>query len=206
MRRYIIPHALPETETKNPDPSLCEQGKQQAKQTAERLAGENFSGTIYTSPYRAAMETAQIIAARCQALFYPLPALACQMPFRIDRAFPGLSLDEMKTLYPAFSPFAKLDYPWWPEFGEARFEVDARIAAALPKVDFGGRELIFICHADSESSLLRHYAIPRQRGIRAMHCCITMFEPARPEEKGWFRDCTHLPPELQTPISASVSI
>jgi uncharacterized phosphatase len=78
------------------DTDLNDQGRMQARRTAEHLAREDWD-LIATSPLRRATETAAIIAARIG----DLPVV--QMPELVERdygAASGLTAEERRALYP----------------------------------------------------------------------------------------------------------
>ena len=110
------------------DPPLNEQGREQARQLAERLAGERVD-VVYSSPLLRARETAEIVAAR----------LAVEV--ELDEGFMEIDVGSWQGLTRADlekrSPDALRSWlnhgPGW-EDGESYDELTARIAAALKRI------------------------------------------------------------------------
>jgi probable phosphoglycerate mutase len=62
MDLVLIRHGLPERSHESSDPSLSEEGREQARRVAEWLAGERFDA-VYASTMRRAIETAEPLVA-----------------------------------------------------------------------------------------------------------------------------------------------
>src|SRR4051812_12706550 len=95
------------------DPVLTDLGRAQVRDAAERLAGE-VARRVICSPYRRAIETAEIIAGRLElpitieALVGERAAFSCDI---------GSSTAELAQRWPALA-FHHLSDPWWPAHEE----------------------------------------------------------------------------------------
>lgn len=95
------------------DPALTEEGRRQAAAAAEALRGEDLAALV-TSPYRRALETAEIVAA---ALGLPVeidPVVGERAAFACDVGSPPA---ELAGRWPDWR-FDHLADPWWPELEE----------------------------------------------------------------------------------------
>lgn len=105
------------------DPVLTEEGKAQARITAAALGGHDVRRLI-TSPYRRALETAEIIAG---ALGLPVtvdPTVGERAAFSCDF---GSMPTELAQRWPAWS-FDHLPEQWWPAHEEPEAGLLARCA------------------------------------------------------------------------------
>jgi len=126
-----------------PDPPLTERGRAQARELAERLAGEGIA-RILASPYRRALETAHIVAERLGLPVVVEPLVRERFAFSCDigtpasvlrRTWPHLVLDGLAEV-------------WWTPRVESDARVEARIAALRRRLaaDRGPRPLLVISH------------------------------------------------------------
>jgi probable phosphoglycerate mutase len=109
------------------DPSLSEEGREQARRLAVRLAGESLS-VLVTSDLRRARETAEIAASRLGIPTRLEPALR-----ELDvGVWSGLARDVIARRWPEdFGRFRSGDIDVRAGGGETRRELRARVVAAL---------------------------------------------------------------------------
>ena len=158
------------------DPVLSVLGRRQAAWLGEHLAEMGFQGPIFSSPYRRTLETAQIIAEIGRQPLIPEPALQEHVLREGTPEFEGLTVDEMRRLYPNVEPDAHVPHPWFAEGPETtEVEVKNRMRPLLEKL-FG--------LAWEEALLVGHGA--------SVHACIDLLVPghmaarqARDPVVGW---------------------
>ena len=96
------------------DPNLTEVGKIQANQVADWLETRAAFQQIIVSPYKRALQTAEIIALR---LKLPCTIDAQLGEHAVYHCDIGSPVQELKSLWPEWS-FDQLDEIWWPNLGE----------------------------------------------------------------------------------------
>ncbi|MBE7025771.1 MAG: histidine phosphatase family protein [Ruminococcaceae bacterium] len=96
------------------DIPLSETGQTQAACLGHKLRSIGFSGRIISSPYRRTMMTASLAADKRDAPIFPDGALR-EMFFSDEagEAFSGMTIEELRRLFPHIAPDALLPYPWW---------------------------------------------------------------------------------------------
>ncbi|MDQ4082719.1 MAG: histidine phosphatase family protein [Actinomycetota bacterium] len=107
------------------DPPLNEDGRRQAREFAEQVAGEGIVA-IYSSPLRRALETAEIVGNRLGLEVTPVDALR-----EIDVGeWQGLTRSEVEERYPeAFARWIGFGQGW--EHGETYEQMGKRVRDAL---------------------------------------------------------------------------
>ena len=107
------------------DPPLNEDGRRQAREFAEQIAGERIAA-IYSSPLRRALETAEIVAERLGLDVTPVDALR-----EIDVGeWQGLTRSEVEERYPeAFARWIGFGQGW--QRGETYEQMGKRVRDAL---------------------------------------------------------------------------
>lgn len=108
------------------DVPLNDQGRRQARELADRLAGETYAAA-YSSPLRRALETARILAAQLQFEIEPRDALK-----EVDvGSWSGLTTAEVERRYPeGFRRWADDRSGGW-EDGETYDELGRRVVSDL---------------------------------------------------------------------------
>jgi broad specificity phosphatase PhoE len=96
------------------DPTLTAEGRRQARHAGEALADAGLKRLI-CSPYRRAIETAEIIAGTLALPLAVDPRVGERAAFSCDV---GSSPDELKRRWPALE-FTHLDEQWWPSLEES---------------------------------------------------------------------------------------
>jgi len=106
------------------DPDLTPRGREQAAEAAEALRGEDVV-RIITSPYRRALQTAEIIAGTLKLPVTVEPLIRERAAFACDVGSPPADLARLwQTM--AFDHLAEM---WWSEAGETHEALDARCRA-----------------------------------------------------------------------------
>ena len=106
-----------------PDPILTARGRGQAREIATVLAGEGVE-RIVTSPYRRAIQTADMVA---RSLGVPVaidPEVRERFSFSCDH---GSRRSELARAWPEYD-FAHLEERWWPDSEESEPAFAARCA------------------------------------------------------------------------------
>lgn len=126
-----------------PDPPLTARGREQAAELAERLRGEGIR-RILASPYRRALETARIVAARLAVPVEVDPLVRERFAFSCDVGTPASVL---RRLFPDL-PLDHLPEIWWSTRVESDGAVEARARALLRRLagDPGPRPLLVVSH------------------------------------------------------------
>lgn len=125
------------------DPALTDAGRAQAAAAADHLAGVGLRRVV-ASPYRRALQTAEIVAGRLglDIEIEPLVRERCWFVCDIGTPASRLRLD-----WPAI-PFGDLPEQWWPEGGENEDELGLRCTAFREKLSGAGGwgDTVFVTH------------------------------------------------------------
>jgi broad specificity phosphatase PhoE len=124
------------------DPPLNDAGREQARELADRLAGENIAA-VYTSDLRRARETAEILAARFDAEIVALRELR-----EIDvGSWQGLTWPEIEERHPDGAARWHHDGHGW-DSGETYVELGERVVAAMREIvaRHGGQRVLVVGH------------------------------------------------------------
>jgi len=103
------------------DPKLTAEGRRQAEALAERLAEHDLARLI-ASPYRRALETAEILAGRLGIAIEVQSVVGERAAFTCDI---GSSPAELSERWPHLD-LAHLPERWWPEFEESEPQLAER--------------------------------------------------------------------------------
>ena len=106
-----------------PDPPLTAAGRAQAERLIDALAAEGVARLI-SSPYRRALETASIIAARLDLEISVEPLVRERCAFSCDH---GSAPDVLRRYWPSLD-FAHLDPQWWGQPEESHASIEQRCA------------------------------------------------------------------------------
>ena len=128
------------------DPGLTPRGREQAVEAAEALRGEGVRRVI-SSPYRRALQTADIIAGTLKLLVTVEPLIRERAAFACDVGTPA---PELARLWRSMA-FDHLAETWWSEAGETHEALDARCRA--------------FCRAMAEVSDWPHVAVITHWGV-----------------------------------------
>ena len=111
------------------DPSITDQGRDQAAAAAEHLVDRTIRRVV-ASPYRRALQTAEIVADRLGLAIEVEPLVRERCWFACDIGTPA---SRLRTHWPHV-PFGDLPEQWWPEDGEDEDQLDIRCAAFRRKL------------------------------------------------------------------------
>jgi len=106
------------------DPPLTEAGRRQALEVAQGLRGRGFQ-RLLTSPYRRALETADLVAGVLGLAVVVEPLVRERHAFHCDIGSPR---SELQARWPHLA-FDHLAERWWPEDEETEAELHARCMA-----------------------------------------------------------------------------
>jgi len=106
------------------DPKLTQEGRRQAEELAGRLEAHGLARLI-ASPYRRALETAEILAARLGLAIEVQAGGGERAAFTCDI---GSSPAELRERWPHLD-LAHLPERWWPEFEESEPQLHRRCAS-----------------------------------------------------------------------------
>lgn len=132
------------------DPPISEFGKEQAKLLAEEMQRLCFKGKIYSSPFLRTMMTAKYVSKLLNIPIYPCGELREYVPNKeCIQGFKGLSLDELKKLFPEVAENACLLYPWWKTEIENMENVMVRVRPLLERLFEEQEDVLLIGHGAS---------------------------------------------------------
>jgi len=125
------------------DPHLTDRGRAQAADAAEHLAGRRIRRVV-ASPYRRALQTAEIVAGRLGTAIEIEPLVRERCWFVCDI---GTAASQLRADWPAIS-FGDLPERWWPEGGEDEAQLELRCAAFRDKLSATASwdDTVFVSH------------------------------------------------------------
>ena len=178
------------------DMPLSPLGREQAAYLGAYMKHLGFTGKIYASPYRRALETAQVIADHTGSLIVPwAPMREVVRSVKGMLEFTGLTLEQIKEEYPSIDPEAKLAYPWWTTELEGTEDVIARVRAGLDALN-PQEDIMLVGHGASVYCGCEALQIPHKGGD-GYNCSFSMYDS---EDKTNFKrlDGAHMPYEKLT--------
>ncbi len=132
------------------DPPISELGKEQAKLLAKEIQRLGFKGKIYSSPFLRTMMTAKYVSKLLNLPIYPCSELREYVPNEeCMQGFKGMSLDELKVLFPEIEQDAQLTYPWWKKEIENMEDVKVRVRPFLEQLLKVGEDVLLVGHGAS---------------------------------------------------------
>lgn len=152
-----------------PDPSLTDEGRQQAEEAAERLRSHGLR-RLLASPYSRALETAHIIADRLGGLAIAVePLIREHGRFQCDI---GSRRTLLRERWPGLD-FAHLEEEWWPA---ALDESDANLADRSQRF----RRRMATDPAWSSVAVISHWGFIRHlTGFELKNCDLVSYDPVR---------------------------
>lgn len=125
------------------DPALTDLGRSQAAEAAEHLA-ECAIRRVVASPYRRALQTAEIVANRLGMGIEIEPLVRERCWFVCDI---GTAASQLRADWPHVS-FGDLPERWWPQDGENEEQLNARCAAFKDKLNEAESwaDTVFVSH------------------------------------------------------------
>ena len=132
------------------DPPISSLGKEQAKRLAKEMQRLDFKGKIYASPFLRTIMTADSVS---QLLDIPIHTRSELREIvsneEIMEEFKGLSLDELKKLFPRIAEDAELPYPWWKTEVEDLEAVKNRVHTLLEDLIKKQEDVLLVGHGAS---------------------------------------------------------
>ena len=200
-----------DTEFPPGDPALTALGRRQAEWLGRRLLQLGFQGTIYSSPYRRTMETAELVAAVVGCSIVPEPHLQEYVQCEGVPAFDALTLDTAHVLYPHVRADVSLPRRWLAAGPEEFEDVVVRVTPFIDRL---------LAHPDGDVLLVGHGAtVNASRDVLWAHsgqstpaghghnwnCSLSTYEVNRPGNVKCvrFSDFAHLPAADITSNAAS---
>ncbi len=157
------------------DPGLSPDGHEQARELANRLAGENIT-RIYSSPYLRTVETAHAIAERLDLEVFLEPGFG---EWLNPTYFPGrpklLTVDELRQRFPRVSnEHEPVEQPVYPE---SEKDVAARSARVSDKLiaRTGDEDILMVGHGATVTFSIRHL-VPDEEPFSIRLCSLTGIE------------------------------
>jgi broad specificity phosphatase PhoE len=125
------------------DPHITDLGRAQAEAAATHLAGTGIRRVV-ASPYRRALQTAQIVADRLQVAIEVEPLVRERCWFACDI---GTPVSRLRTDWPHVD-FGDLPERWWPEDGESETDLARRCDAFTGKLRHADTwaDAVFVSH------------------------------------------------------------
>ena len=158
------------------DPPLNELGRQQARELAAALAGEEIDA-VYSSPLRRALETAQVVAEP-----HGVPAVPVEGLREVDvGSWQSLTREEVERRFPEqFQRWLGYGRGW--DDGESYEDMSDRVIAALRELAarHRGERLLVVTHGGPiRAALARAEGIghseARRSGPPLANCCLASF-------------------------------
>ncbi len=206
MKVYIVRHGqpVPRGAIEDPffpvgDPPLTELGREQARLVGERLKSMGFNGDILASPYRRAMETADVIAdvLGLKVKVYPVIREMMMRPTETAKDFPGMTIEEIKRTFKNVTEDSELEYPWWTLHHEETADVIDRIREGISQLELK-KDTLFVCHGASSYALRVVYEIPMLVKSYNLNCSLSAMDLDDPEWPTLAYDLAHLPDYART--------
>lgn len=124
------------TDTEFPpgDPALTALGRRQAEWLGRRLLQLGFHGTIYSSPYRRTLETAEVVAAIVDCGIVAEPYLQEYVQVEGVPTFDALTLEKAQALYPHVRTDTVLPCPWLASGPESFEDVVVRVTPFVDRL------------------------------------------------------------------------
>ncbi len=154
------------------DPGLSPDGQEQARQLADRLAGENIS-RIYSSPYLRTVETAHAVAERLGLPVYLEPGFGEWLnPTYFPAAPQLLSVETLRRRFPRVSnEHEAVEHPVYPESERDVAARSARVSDRLIERT-GDESILLVGHGATVTFSIRYLA-PNAEPFSARLCSIT---------------------------------
>ncbi len=163
------------------DPVLTDLGREQAARLGQKLSRIGLQGSVYSSPYRRTLETADIIAAQINAAVYPERALQEWIPTHGKPRFRHLTIEQIQKLYERVPESAGLPDEWLFEGPENERAVQVRLKPFIDQLIATGQDVLLVGHGasvDGCRDLLLSEAVSSERtewGL-SWNCGLTTYE------------------------------
>ena len=139
------------------DPPLSPLGRRQAQLLGERLQEMGFTGTVYTSPYRRAAETGQIVADVNDISLVLSPGLReSNGDGELMKSFKGASAQELQSAYPRLRLEREIAYPWWTTEAETADDIESRVGDVVETLAAQPSDVLLVGHGATVGGATRH--------------------------------------------------
>lgn len=176
----------------------------QAELLGRALKEQGFDGTVYSSPYFRAIETAQIIADVTDSVVLPTPEIR-EYVIREDQMddFSGATMEELSTAYTRVTEADTFPYPWWTTSIESNEDMVARVSPLVDRLAGGDHDALLVGHGASAAGVHRHilgrHALDRiDHGQIGWNCFLSSFRFAPDFRVLRLVDVSHLPDDAIT--------
>lgn len=186
------------------DPPLSSLGRRQARFLGDRLKELGFDGPVFTSPYRRAAGTAQIVAEVTDSEVFLATAMReSNGSGEHMAAFQGANAAELRAEFPRARPGPDFAYPWWTVDAETGDNVEERTGRLVDTLAADGRDALLVGHAASGGGATRY--VLRQRAPEMLdeprfswNCMLTSLRLLPQFERLRLASTSHLPAEAMT--------
>jgi glucosyl-3-phosphoglycerate phosphatase len=152
------------------DPSLTENGRRQAAAVAQAVSELGLRRLI-ASPYRRALETAELIAAKLELPITVDARVAERFALSCDIGSP---LDDLRSRWPQLG-FDHLADPWWPNAEEDDDSLRQRSECFRARMAAAGA---------SDVAIVTHWGFIRAlTGLRVSNGAVLRIDPDRPDRE-----------------------
>lgn len=178
------------------DMPLSELGREQAAYLGAYMKHLGFKGTIYSSPYARALETAQVIADYTGSVIIPwAPMREIVRNKEHMEEFVGMTLEQIKEQYPSVAPDAELAYPWWTTELESNDDMVVRVGKGIRELN-PQEDVMLVGHGASVYCSCEALGIPHKGGD-GYNCSFSMYDSEDKTNFKWL-DGAHMPYEKLT--------
>lgn len=178
------------------DMPLTPLGREQAAYLGAYMKHLGFTGKIYSSPYRRALETAQVIADHTGSVIIPwAPMREVVRSVETMQQFTGMTVEQMKQEYPSIAPDAELPYPWWTWELESNEAMVERVGRGIRELN-PQEDVMLVGHGASVYCGCEALGIPHKGGD-GYNCSFSMYDSEDKTNFKWL-DGAHMPYEKLT--------
>ncbi len=182
------------------DRPLTEIGQIQAEYLGKKMKETGFSGRIYSSPFRRALQTAEKVARETGCPITPVGWLHERFTNQESAVdFRGMTREMILTRFRYIDPDFTLPDPWFAGKAETLEEVDRRIFPPLKALIEKNEDCMLIGHGASLSGVRRYFGIEHPKTLQSWNCGLTSLkiEDGTTELLTFF-DVSFLPEEYVT--------
>ena len=206
MTLHLTRHGQTDVRSDHPpgDPHLTDLGMRQAELLGRALDEQGFDGTVYSSPYFRAIETAQVIADVTNSDVLPTPEMR-EYVIREDQMdhFSGATMEELSAAYTRVTETDGSRYPWWTTFIESDEDIEARVSPLVDRLAGGSCDALLVGHGASAAGVHRHilgrHALDRVvHGQIGWNCFLSSFQFTPDFRVLRLVDVSHLPEDAIT--------
>lgn len=146
------------------DPVMTALGRAQGRLLGRHLARLGFRGRIWSSPYRRAAETADLVAGELGVTFEVRADLRDIVKDTTPRqALRGQPIAELRRAYPHLAD-GPLPFPWWTMATDDRAELTQRLVRLVEPLLTGHEDLLLVGHGATVNQLTQVFSKRAGRG------------------------------------------